>query len=156
MAHSQASFSTMTTSRDAPNPLRPYYVPPSIGLAPNAAPNTTSAAGPSRGSIGSSARDIFSEFDYGGPLFDSDTPSVADMAKKILDQALWKYTSVLFAQPFDVAKTILQVRLAAAAPDADDVSNHLKRRQSARYSSLGTPEVWLPSVCAHVHSQVLY
>lgn len=137
MASSQASFPAMTTSRDAPNPLRPYYVPPSIGLAPEAASNATTAAQAARssGGIGSSARDIFSDFDYGGQLFDTDTPSVADMAKKIMDQALWKYTSVLLAQPFDIAKTILQVRLAAV-PGLEDGLNDLKRRQSARYDNV--------------------
>ena len=142
MSHSQAPFPAMTTSRDVPNPLRPYYVPPSIGLAPDVAANTTissSAAAP-RGSIGSSARDIFSEFDYGGPLFDTDSPSIAEMGKKILDQALWKYTSVLLAQPFDVAKTILQVRLAAGA-EAEDVFKDLKRRQSGRVSDIRHVEV---------------
>lgn len=144
MASSQAPFPAMTTSRDAPNPLRPYYVPPSIGLPPDAATatNATTAAS-SRGSIGSSARDIFSEFDYGGPLFDTDTPSVAEMGKKIMDQALWKYTSVLLAQPFDVAKTILQVRLAAAAEPDDVVKD--RRRQSGRFSDVNTHQVCISS-----------
>ena len=31
--------------------------------------------------------------------------------KTLVDELLWKYTSVLMAQPFEVAKTILQVRL---------------------------------------------
>lgn len=147
MAHSQATFPVMTTSRDAPNPLRPYYVPPSIGLPPDVAANGSSApAAPARGSIGSSARDIFSEFDYGGPLFDSDSPSVAEMGKKILDQALWKYTSVLLAQPFDVAKTILQVRLAAGA-EADDVFKDLKRRRSGRFSDVRSLEVCILCMC---------
>ncbi|KAL1304155.1 hypothetical protein AAFC00_000582 [Neodothiora populina] len=137
MAHSQSSFPAMTTSRDAPNPLRPYYVPPSIGLPPDVgigAGASAATANSTAGGLGSSARDIFSEFDYGGPLFDADNTSVTDMAKKIMDQALWKYTSVLLAQPFDVAKTILQVRLAAAQQDGEDPSKQLGRRQSQRYS----------------------
>ncbi|GAB7351058.1 hypothetical protein MBLNU459_g1538t1 [Dothideomycetes sp. NU459] len=131
MAHSQAPFPAMTTSRDAPNPLRPYYVPPSIGLPPDAAANATYSAAASKAGIGSSARDMLSDLDYGAPFFDTDGPSVADMGKKILDQALWKYTSVLLAQPFDVAKTILQVRSAAAY--VDGARADLKRRQSARF-----------------------
>lgn len=158
MANLQAPFPAMTTSRDAPNPLRPYYVAPSIGPPPDAAANATTSAASRHGSIGNSARDIFSEFDYGGPLFDSDSPSVADIGKKIMDQALWKYTSVLLAQPFDVAKTILQVRLAAAA-DPDDLVRD-RRRQSSRLSESSSHRVCLtPSVpnphltCSHAHSQ---
>lgn len=120
----------MTTSRDAPNPLRPYYVPPSIGLPPDAAANATNAAS-SRSTLGTSARDMLSDLDYGAPFFDTDGPTVAEMGKKILDQALWKYTSVLLAQPFDVAKTILQVRVAAAHFDA--AKSDVKRRQSSRF-----------------------
>jgi hypothetical protein len=43
---------------------------------------------------------------------------------------LWKYTSVLLAQPFDVAKTILQVRLATQL----DAESTLRRRTSARFA----------------------
>lgn len=52
---------------------------------------------------------------------------------------LWKYTSALMAQPFDVAKTILQVRsqeeapgvLSSATPTPD-----LRRRESL-YDNVG-------------------
>ncbi|KAL1593869.1 hypothetical protein SLS60_010602 [Paraconiothyrium brasiliense] len=105
----------MATSRDAPNPLRPYYIPPSIGLPPDLPQNSSSSpAGPSytsrtpKPSFGSQARDILSDLDYDSYFADS-SPSVADHAKKVLDQALWNYTSVLLAQPFEVAKTLLQV-----------------------------------------------
>lgn len=115
----------MATSRDAPNPLRPYYIPPSIGLPPDIPQNQTSAASPptygSRGggvsssgstsSLGSQARDILSDLDYDS-YFQDTSPTVAGHAKKLLDQALWNYTSVLLAQPFEVAKTILQIREA--------------------------------------------
>ncbi|KAK5167312.1 hypothetical protein LTR04_007246 [Oleoguttula sp. CCFEE 6159] len=115
-------FATMNTSRDAPNPLRPYYIPPSIGLPPDAAPSATAAhsrpsAAPStsKPSFGTSARDILSDLDYGDSIFSDESPSAAEMAKKLLDQAVWKYTSVLLAQPFEVAKTVLQVHVAAGA-----------------------------------------
>lgn len=74
---------------------------------------------------------MLSDLDYGSPFFDSDGPSVAEMGKKIVDRAIWKYTSVLLAQPFDVAKTILQVRIAAA--QFDGARSDSKRRQSTRY-----------------------
>ncbi|KAF1991146.1 mitochondrial carrier [Aulographum hederae CBS 113979] len=128
-----ASFKGMPTSRDTPNPLRPYYVPPSIGPEPNASashsnttytysthttsssthPRASFAAPPaSKPSFGTSARDILS--DYGDYLPDQSQPfELAGMAKKLMDQAIWNYTSVLLAQPFEVAKTVLQVHLAA-------------------------------------------
>lgn len=110
----------MATSRDAPNPLRPYYIPPSIGLPPELPPNNASSSSPAapayssrtpKPSFGSQARDILSDLDYDSYFADS-SPTVAEHAKKLLDQALWNYTSVLLAQPFEVAKTLLQVHQA--------------------------------------------
>lgn len=123
----------LTTSRDTPNPLRPYYRPPSIGLPPPDAPNASSSSPSGPGSsLGSSARDMFHDLDYSSFLSDGhgDSPSVAQIGRSILDQALWKYTSVLLAQPFDVAKTILQVRLATQL----DAESTLRRRTSARFA----------------------
>ncbi|KAL6704405.1 hypothetical protein ACN47E_008257 [Coniothyrium glycines] len=125
----------MATSRDAPNPLRPYYIPPSIGLPPDAPQNQTSSASPpayrsrsSKTSLGSQARDILSDLDYDS-YFQDTSPTVAGHAKKLLDQALWNYTSVLLAQPFEVAKTILQIReakdqLPGLIKDADNRRRH--------------------------------
>ena len=122
----------MTTSRDAPNPLRPYYVPPSIGTGPGQ-PNATNAApASSNAGFGRSARDLLSELDYGGPLLDRDGPSLGEMAKKILDQAVWKYTSVLLAQPLDVAKVVLQVRLAESNVIAAEKQSHSRTRDYER------------------------
>lgn len=106
----------MATSRDGPNPLRPYYIPPSIGLPPDVPQNQTSSAAPysPRGqtaSLGSQARDMLSDLDYDS-YFPETSPTVAGHAKRLLDQALWNYTSVLLAQPFEVAKTILQIHEA--------------------------------------------
>lgn len=136
----------MATSRDAPNPLRPYYIPPSIGLAPDGtstqsavtaqpplrmsgggssnsinsihstgAISTLSSSNSSSGklSFGTQARDILSDLDYDA-YFADDSPSVSSHVKRLFDQALWNYTSVLLAQPFEVAKTILQVHEAAS------------------------------------------
>lgn len=114
-----------TTTRDAPNPLRPYYIPPSVGLPPDQLPPYNQSGGPgdsssralpgarSRSGFSSSARGILSDLDYGDYLSDG-APSAANIGKQLLDQALWKYTSVLLAQPFEVAKTILQCHLAEA------------------------------------------
>ena len=108
-------------SRDAPNPLRPYYIPPSIGLPPELPPtshashashtsNASHSPAPSY-SFGSQARDMLSDLDYDS-YFPGSSPTVAEHARKLLDQALWNYTSILLAQPFDVAKTLLQIHEA--------------------------------------------
>ncbi|CAG8980078.1 hypothetical protein HYALB_00013480 [Hymenoscyphus albidus] len=105
----------MATSRDTftPNPLRPYYKPSSIGI-PQDIPGTTSAGthglGPKNGSAAayasSAARDMF---DYGDYLPDT-SPSVIEAGRRTLDDWMHKYFSILLSQPFDVAKTLLQVK----------------------------------------------
>ncbi|TDZ30179.1 Mitochondrial fusion and transport protein ugo1 [Colletotrichum spinosum] len=117
----------MSTQGDGRNPLRPYYKPPVIGEVPD----PTSASGPNPLSAqarnatsqryASKARDIFSDIDYKDYISEP-SPSVVQTVKDLLDELLWKYTSVLMAQPFEVAKTVLQVRshddltLAPATP----------------------------------------
>jgi len=105
----------MATSREGPNPLRPYYKPPSIGI-PKEISNTSTPSPQSipikngtTASIRASARDMFQDIDYTDYLSDS-SPSSAKVLKDLLDQAMLKYTSVLLGQPFDTAKTLLQVR----------------------------------------------
>ncbi|KAK3044449.1 hypothetical protein LTS18_001262 [Coniosporium uncinatum] len=137
-----ASFKGMPTSRDTPNPLRPYYIPPSIGPEPTSTSNGSapsssrpafsSSSSKPKASFGSSARDILSDLDYGDYLPDS-SPSAAEMAKKLMDQALWNYTSVLLAQPFEVAKTVLQVRLVDAQATLDKQYSH--SRSTSRQSN---------------------
>lgn len=113
----------MSTPREGPNPLRPYYIPPSVGLATEPTSQASAAHGiggkhasaaAAKATFGSSARDILSDLDYTDYLSDS-SPSAMDILKRLVDQALWKYTSVLLAQPFEVAKTVLQVQVASAA-----------------------------------------
>lgn len=107
----------MAPSRE-PNPLRPYYIPPSIGsAAPSASasqtPNATrpNAARPSA-SVSSSARDLFPELDID---LKSTTSEAWQHTRSLFDTLAWRYTSVLLAQPFDVAKTILQVSYPPAS-----------------------------------------
>ncbi|KAL1628504.1 hypothetical protein SLS56_005849 [Neofusicoccum ribis] len=141
----------MATSRDQPNPLRPYYIPPSIGLpsdpvpnaAPRASPSAKPSASPPKPSFGSQARDILSDLDYGVDLSLGDgSPTVAEMAKKLLDQAVWNYTSVLFAQPFEVAKTVLQLHSPAQSDeqrnqlDPEDARRRAAAAARARYDEL--------------------
>lgn len=140
----------MATSRDQPNPLRPYYIPPSIGLpsdpvpnaAPRASPSAKPSASPPKPSFGSQARDILSDLDYGVDISLGDgSPTVAEMAKKLLDQAVWNYTSVLFAQPFEVAKTVLQLHSPQSDQqrgllDPEDARKRAAASARARYNEV--------------------
>ncbi|KAJ9617172.1 hypothetical protein H2200_000893 [Cladophialophora chaetospira] len=89
-----------------PNPLRPYYVPPSIGA--DALPNATSnASKPTSSSSGFT----FPDLDYSDYIPDG-SPSLTGSIKSYIDQAFWKYATVVLGQPFEVAKLILQTRVA--------------------------------------------
>lgn len=110
----------MASTREGVNPLRPYYIPPRIGeqteSLPRANPfsNATATAATATtttsAKYASKARDIFPDIDYKDHL-DELSPSTIESIKQFVDELLWKYTSVLMAQPFEVAKTILQVRI---------------------------------------------
>jgi mitochondrial fusion and transport protein UGO1 len=108
----------MSTLREGTNPLRPYYIPPSIGPPPDVAAAASSSSHTFSNKNGaaptyaSSARDIFSDIDYSDYVPEGSLSTI-DLIKELLDQALYKYTSVLLAQPFEVAKTVLQVRSQA-------------------------------------------
>lgn len=125
----------MSAAREGPNPLRPYYIPPSVGLPADPISNTTSAHGygnkhvpaTAKPSFGSSARDILSDLDYTDYISDS-SPSLVDVIKRLIDQALWKYTSVLLAQPFEVAKTVLQVHIAQNGSRSAAAAEDMRRR----------------------------
>ncbi|KAI1372787.1 mitochondrial carrier domain-containing protein [Hypoxylon crocopeplum] len=105
----------MSSPRESVNPLRPYYIPPSIGeqvenhpSQPNPFSHGNATATSNR--YASRARDIFQDIDYKDHLEDI-SPSTIQSIKQFVDELLWKYTSVLMAQPFEVSKTILQVRI---------------------------------------------
>ena len=124
----------MSTPREGPNPLRPYYRPPSIGIPQDTAGTTSSGAhglGPKNGSAASyasSAREMFSDIDYSDYLSDS-SPSSLETARKTVDEWFYLYVAILFRQPFDVAKTVLQVKSqdavdgSAVIPDVDDMQD---------------------------------
>jgi len=104
----------MCASREGPNPLRPYYIPPSVGNLP--VDNVTRAgnlgskhASTSTTSFGSSARNILADMDYSEYMSDT-SPSVSGMAKALMEQAIRKYASMFCVQPFEVGKTVLQVQ----------------------------------------------
>ncbi|EQL00109.1 Mitochondrial carrier domain protein [Ophiocordyceps sinensis CO18] len=94
----------MPTQGGEVNPLRPYHKPPTMGDG-NAAPTA------------GLARHVFADIDYKDYIGES---SMGQTMKELVDELMWKYASVLMAQPFEVAKTILQAKdqgdNAASAP----------------------------------------
>lgn len=135
--------SVMSAQRE-PNPLRPYYVPPSIGPStsappqPSSAPNISSKYGapPSSTSFGSSARNILADMDYSDIISDN-SPAATDILRRLAQQAIWKYSSVFLAQPLEVSKTVLQVHVASSRPqrrkEKDDKYAADERRKQAVY-----------------------
>jgi fusion and transport protein UGO1 len=138
----------MSTNNDGVNPLRPYYIRPSIGervdhvSAPSANPfaesrHTTAAA--SGTSYSSKARDMF-DLDYKSYLND-DSPSMTQNVKELLNDLVWKYTSVAMGQPFEVAKTILQARNQDENAELSSVETEVFARQFSS-QGLGIDDVW--------------
>jgi len=132
-------YTAITPSSDGPNPLRPYYKPPSIGTLPENLTNASnyglsSAARSSTTpqSFGSSARDMLLDLNYSEILGEA-APTTGDSLKALLDQAIWKYSSVFMAQPFEVAKTVLQCQLAGSGGTNAGSSG---RPGSSRHSSV--------------------
>lgn len=131
----------MTTQRDGVNPLRPYYRAPVIGETTD--PASASSANPfAVGNVtgtaryASKARDVLADIDYKDYLNDS-SPSVIQNAKELVEELIWKYTSVLMAQPFEVAKTILQARdQDENAVWATTEPGGLKRQSSSQAGSI--------------------
>ena len=124
----------MAPSRE-PNPLRPYYVPPSIGPAPGAAasssqPASAASSRPARptSTFQSSASDLLPELDLD---FKTSAGEAWTNTRILLDSLAWRYASCLMAQPFDVAKTVLQVSLPPSGL-ASATSTPRKRRTSPR------------------------
>lgn len=72
---------------------------------------------------------MFADIDYSDYVSES-SQSTLDTIKEVLDQAMYRYMSVLLAQPFEVAKTVLQVRSQAGGDgtiplvDPDDPGDH--------------------------------
>jgi fusion and transport protein UGO1 len=64
----------------------------------------------------------------------SSSPSAKDVVRQLAEQAVWKYTSVFLAQPFEVAKTVLQVHVAGSDPRFStqaQVAERTRRRPEA-------------------------
>jgi mitochondrial fusion and transport protein UGO1 len=101
----------MAAPREGPNPLRPYYIPPSIGIASENLLNSSSSIPKQSGGGTPSSSFSLGDLDYTDYLPDS-SPSISGSVKDLIDKTVWKYASVLMAQPFEVAKLILQVHVA--------------------------------------------
>ncbi|KIW68350.1 hypothetical protein PV04_04303 [Phialophora macrospora] len=113
-----------------PNPLRPYYVPPSIGT--DALPNATSGASkPSSQASGF----VFPDIDYSDYIPEG-SPSLTGSIKSYIDQAFWKYTTVVLGQPFEVAKLILQARVAQDDEEDEEKPRNRHRHQYEEESQL--------------------
>ncbi|KAA8647589.1 hypothetical protein EYZ11_004951 [Aspergillus tanneri] len=119
-------------SSQGPNPLRPYYIPPAMGLEVTHATSPPDAS--SAQVFGSSARDLLPDLDYSDYLDNS--PSISSWLRDALDRSIWRYTSVLSAQPFDVAKTILQTYVV---PDASEGHWPKDERRRSGASARGNP-----------------
>ena len=138
-SHGRVQQVTMSTQREGPNPLRPYYIPPSVG--PSGPQNGTFATNAgskhvstSTNSFGSSARNILADMDYTDYIPES-SPSSTAVIKGLVEQAIWKYTSVFLAQPFEVAKTVLQAQAGGHAqkPQAKEAYADDMRRRPGSY-----------------------
>lgn len=116
-----------STQPGSVNPLRPYYIPPTIGhppASPSSAPLPAAGRDAAAGTAyASKARRVLADLDYNDYLSDS-TPTAARHLKKLADELLWKYLSVLMAQPFEVAKMVLQAR--SQDPDQAPVTAALR------------------------------
>ncbi|KAK2756440.1 mitochondrial fusion and transport protein ugo1 [Arachnomyces sp. PD_36] len=120
----------MGSPEDGPNPLRPYYIPPSIGLPPPSSSYAQEASSSvsAQARFGNSARDLLTELDYSDYLSDS-SPSISGSTKDLLDRAIWKYSSVLMAQPFEAAKTILQAYVVPGDEQEGNIVPEDRQRQ---------------------------
>lgn len=124
-------YQPLRPSSEGPHPLRPYYRPPSIGNPPGADISHGARTG---GSTGSGASNIFSGLSYDDVVGEASGLSGGVSLKTLLDDAVWKYSSVFMAQPFEVAKMVLQVRLnEAVGQERGSISASGSRASATRY-----------------------
>jgi hypothetical protein len=83
---------------------------------------------------------MFSDIDYSDYMSDA-SPSTIESIRKTLDEALYRYVSILLSQPFDVAKTVLQVKRQDG--DVDTIATEVVRDGAySRHTSRDYSEVW--------------
>ncbi|KAK0343378.1 hypothetical protein LTR12_002700 [Friedmanniomyces endolithicus] len=140
----QSGFPISTTRE--PNPLRPYsayYREPTIGPPPSAAPPPPAHIGRpmagSAASISSTARDLLPELDID---LKTSAGEAWQSTRSLFDTLLYRYTSVLLAQPFDVSKVVLQVSLPSSSMESTPQRRRADPRRQAhsdrRVSSRGS------------------
>ena len=136
-------YTPLRPSSEGPNPLRPYYKPPSIGIPADPSNGSTTGLGGTKSNVGSGARNILSDIGYEEVVSGASGLSGGISLKSLLDDAIWKYSSVFMAQPFEVAKMVLQVRLNEALDEKEKAklaSSH-SRASSTRYYDVSPPVV---------------
>lgn len=147
----------MSQNREGVNPLRPYYIPPTIGEPPHTASSSAADANPfshggnATNNAASKARGVFHDLDYNEYLSEPSS-SMMQNVKDLVDELLWKYTSVLMAQPFEVAKTILQVRDQDQNATLSMAPELLKTRSPSYASSIYDAPVgsWRVLLCSRL------
>ena len=77
--------------------------------------------------------------DYSDYISES-SPAPTDFIRRLVEQALWKYFSVFLAQPFEVAKIVLQVHVPSGkqkgiAREGGHVDDGRRRHGSYRRDS---------------------
>jgi fusion and transport protein UGO1 len=87
---------------------------------------------------------MFSDVDY-SDYFPDAAPSNVESLQNMLNDGLYKYFSILLSQPFDVAKTILQVRSQGASDEA--VRGIEISSPSSSYPNPGFGHVQAPGSC---------
>jgi mitochondrial fusion and transport protein UGO1 len=99
---------------------RPYHRDPDVGVnlteVKNSGLATTTPPLGAAASVNVTAD--FSSWKYDG-YAEADT-AILGTTQKLVNRLMWTYTSVFFAQPFEVAKMVLQVRNAEEQLAEDD------------------------------------
>ncbi|KAF3771143.1 hypothetical protein M406DRAFT_97072 [Cryphonectria parasitica EP155] len=139
--------------RQRVNPLRPYYVPPTIGESNFESsnipgPNAFSRSANGSAKYASKARDMFSDLDYKDYISEP-SPSVVGNIKEVINELMWKYTTVFLAQPFDAAKLILQVRTQDDVGSRASMQLHMAKYLS---DSEGDEPAYFTSTVPHTPS----
>jgi fusion and transport protein UGO1 len=139
----QSQYTPMMASHEGPNPLRPYYRPPSIGerisdSMPSSSLGNSSTSSASKAaaspSFGSSARDMLSDLNYNDILGEG-ASTTGESLRSLADQALWKYSSIFMAQPFEVAKMVLQVKRGSTSVPEVAIKQRYQRRSLGNSSA---------------------
>lgn len=103
----RSQYAPLQPSSEGPHPLRPYYRPPHIG-------SQSDTQQPTASSSNRSSSSYMPDIDYRDILGNGKNgPSTLESVRALTDQLMWKYSSVFLAQPFEVAKMVLQVRYGA-------------------------------------------